>query len=238
MKQPLKKVAGRAGIDVLIRSIPFLAVLSEEEAEHLRGFVINRQFSKNQIILHEEETGDYFYFIYSGEVKAVQSSSDGRERILAIHRSGEFFGEMSILDGKTLPATVVAMEDSKIGLISRDAFNHMLLGNRQVLRGIVAMLCDRLRAAWLMLKVMSFADAEQRIRVVLKNMADHFGLKDQRGTLINLRLTHSEIADLTSVSRETATRVLNRLKASREIEIFSGKRILLKPSFMDKLDFL
>lgn len=238
MKRNLRDTAHRASIDILIRSIPFLSVLSDEEVAYVRDFVIDRQFSKNQIILHEEDTSGYFYFIYSGEVKVVQFSSDGRERILAIHKRGEFFGEMSILDGKTLPATVVAVEDSRIGLISRGVFDRVLLGNEKVLKEIVAMLCNRLRAAWLAIKVMSFADAEQRVRAVLRNMADNFGNREQRGTLINLRLTHSEIANLTSISRETATRILNRLEESQEIEILAGKRILLKPAFLNNSDIL
>jgi CRP/FNR family transcriptional regulator len=122
MDGQIKDIAHKASVDFLIRHIPFLACLTHDEVANIRNIVIERQFTKNQIILHEEETSNFFYFIYSGEVKIIQISLEGKERIIAIHKRGEYFGEMSILDGKTLPATVVAMEDTRIGLISRENF--------------------------------------------------------------------------------------------------------------------
>jgi CRP/FNR family transcriptional regulator len=238
MDGQIKDIAHKASVDFLIRHIPFLACLTHDEVANIRNIVIERQFTKNQIILHEEETSNFFYFIYSGEVKIIQISLEGKERIIAIHKRGEYFGEMSILDGKTLPATVVAMEDTRIGLISRENFTRYLLSNERVLKELIGILCGRLRDSWLMLKVMSFADAEQRVRVVLKNMGDHFGIKDLRGIVIALRLTHNDIANLASISRETVTRTLNRLENEGEIEILDGKKVLMKRLFLEKNDIL
>ncbi len=98
----------------------------------------------------------------------------------------------------------------------------------------INLLCERLREAWLMLKVTSFADAEHRIRAVLTHMADQFGIKDARGTIINLKLTHKDLAHLASISRETVTRFLNSFEKNGEIEILDNKSILLKPAFLEK----
>ncbi len=221
--------------DRAVKQIPFLSALSEVE---LRRIIIRKHFAKNQIILYEEDTANFIYFIYSGKVKAVQFSIDGKERILAIHKKGDFFGEMAILDGKSAPATIVAMEEAEIGFISKEDFDWYLLKNEQVVKGIITMLCERLREAWLMLKVTSFADAEHRIRAVLMHMADQFGIRDARGTIINLKLTHKDLAHLASISRETATRFLNSFEKNGEIEILENKAILLKPAFIDKITAL
>lgn len=217
--------------DKLVKQIPFLSTLSEVE---LRRIIIRKRFAKNQTILYEEDTAKFIYFIYSGKVKAVQYSIDGKERILAIHKKGDFFGEMAILDGKSAPATIIAMEDADIGFISKEDFEWYLMKNEDVVKGIITMLCERLREAWLMLKVTSFADAEHRVRAVLKHMADQFGIQDSRGTIINIKLTHKDVAHLGSISRETATRFLNSFEKNGEIEILENKAILLKPAFMNK----
>jgi CRP/FNR family transcriptional regulator len=94
----------------------------------------------------------------------------------------------------------------------------------------------RLRDAWLMIKVLSFEDAEQRIRVVLKNIGDQFGVKDPRGIIINLKLTHKDIAEHANTARETVTRSISRFVQSGEIEILEGKYILLKPAFLKKIE--
>ncbi len=220
--------------DNFIKGIPFFACLSDQELFDLEQIIVEKHFPKNEVILLEEDTPNYMYIVYSGRVKVVQISVDGKEHILAIHKKGEFFGEMSLLDGKTSPATVIAMEDTYIGLIARSDFERYLLKNDKVLKEIISMLCLRLREAWSMLKVLSFADAQHRVRTVLRHISTQYGIKDQRGTIITLKLTHKDIAGYASVSRETVTRLLDRFSREGEIEILDNKYILLKPSFSEK----
>jgi CRP/FNR family transcriptional regulator len=92
-----------------------------------------------------------------------------------------------------------------------------------------------MREAWMMLKIAAFSDAEDRMRAVLNSMRDHFGVEDSRGTILNLKLTHKDIAYLASTSRETATRMLNSLQRQGEIETLDGKYILLKGPFFKNL---
>jgi len=236
MRKEIKNKLKKSNFDVIVGKIPFLSCLSEDELADLRKDVIEKRFKKKQIILHEEDTLNYLYFVYSGKVKVVQLSSEGQERIVAIRKRGEFFGEMAILDGMTEPATVVAMEETSVGFISAGDFERHLLQNTKVLRGIISYLCQGLRDAWQRLKVSGFAGAEQRIRVALKNAGDQFGVKDQRGTIVNLRLRHKDIAELADTARETVSRSLKRFVQSEEIEILENNYILLKPSFFKMID--
>jgi CRP/FNR family cyclic AMP-dependent transcriptional regulator len=236
MSKGIKNKPGKIQFESLVPKIPFLTCLSEAEIAGLKNVVVEKHFYKNQVILYEEDTPHYLYFVYSGKVKAIQLSIDGQERILSIHKKGDFFGEMAILDGMTAPATIVAIEDTNVGFISKKDFEIHLLQNRKALMEIVALLCARLREAWSMLKVLSFADAEQRIRVVLKNIGDKFGVKDPRGTMIILKLSHKDIAELANTARETVTRYLRRFVQAGEIEILGKKYILLKPAFLKKID--
>lgn len=236
MRKEIKNKIQKSNFDFIIGKIPFLSCLSEGELADVRRGVIEKHFKKNQVILYEEDTPNYLYFVYSGKVKVVQLSAEGQERIVAIRKRGEFFGEMAMLDGMTAPATVVAMEETRVGFISAKSFQSHLLQNRKVLMEIISMLCSRLREAWLMLKVLSFAGAEQRIRVVLKNIGDQFGVKDQRGIIVNVRLRHKDIAELAATARETVTRSLRRFVQSEEIEILENKNILLKPAFFKEID--
>jgi CRP/FNR family transcriptional regulator len=236
MSDNIKYKPDKSPFELIVPKIPFLTCLSETEISTLKNLVVEKHFKKNQVILYEEDTPNYLYFVYSGKVKAIQLSADGHERILAIRKKGDFFGEMAILDGMTAPATVVAIEDATVGFISKRDFETHLLQNSKALREIIAMLCVRLREAWSMIKVLSFEDAEQRIRVVLKNIGDQFGVKDQRGIILNLKLTHKDIAEHANTARETVTRSLSRFVQSGEIEMLEGKYILLKPVFLTKID--
>jgi CRP/FNR family transcriptional regulator len=235
---PAQKGSEKSELEQIFGNTPLFRGLPLDDLVDLEQLVTKKRFSRNQVILLEEDTLEYMYVIYSGKVKVIQTSLDGREHILAVHGRGDFFGEMGILDGKTSPATVVALEDAEIGLITRKDFDQYLMTKERFLKELILMLCSRLREAWLSLKVMSLTGAESRVRAVLKLIGAQHGIKDRRGTIIALKLTHRDIARHISLSRETVTRQLDHLLREGEIEILDDKRILLKPTFFDKSLFL
>jgi len=215
-------------IESIFLKIPFLGRLSEIERFELRKHIIHRDFRRNEIILNEDDTSNYLYLLLSGQVKVIQISAERKENILAIHEKGDFFGEMALLDGKTAPATVVALRDGRICLITKESFIHIVMRNRMAVDGIIDLLCMRLRQAWLQLRVMSFENAEHRVRIVLQGLGEKFGVRDSRGVIIGLGMTHQNIAYLSTTSRETVTRFLNKAAKSGEIEVLANKKILLK----------
>ena len=222
----------------IIGSMPLFAGLSEEDLACLESIITEKHFSKNEVILQEEDTPNYMYMVFSGKVKVMQTSADGKEHILAVRGKGGSFGEMAIIDGKTSPATVVAMEDTEIGLIGKDNFERYLLSNNRFLRHAVLQFTARLRDAWLRLKVLTLTDAEERVRAVLELIHMQHGIKDNHGIIIAVKLTHEEIARYASLSRETVTRQLSKLSKMDEIEILEDKRIRLKSAFFEKTPFL
>jgi CRP/FNR family transcriptional regulator len=222
----------------LLRSIPLFSSLDDAEFKEVQGRILDRRFHKNRVVLMEEDTANYIYIVYSGKVRVVHLGSDGSERILAVHKRGDIFGEMAVLDAKTAPATVIAMEESEIGLLSKDNFQNYLLKNEKVLLQLVDILCRRLREAQLVLKAIALPDAELRLRSILNHLSLLHGVRDDRGVVITLRLTHKELAGYTSVSRETVTRLLHRMADEGDLEMLENKTILLKRGFNEKLQLL
>lgn len=220
--------------DQILNSIPFFSALSGDELLELESHIRRKHISRNEVVLFEEDTANYMYIVYSGKVRVVKINVDGREQILAIHKKRDFFGEMSLLDGKTSPATVIAMEDSEIGLLEKDDFDRFIENNGNMRRHIIDMLCSQLREAWMMIRIMSFDNAEKRIIAVLDRLQDLYGVADNRGRIINVKLTHQQIASYASVTRETVTRTLNQMKSEGVIEVLEGKTILLTKLFFER----
>jgi len=216
----------------ILEGIPFFSCFTDEELTNVEQVIVEKHYKKNAVILMEDETKNYMYVVFSGKIKVVQVSPEGKEHILVIRKKGDFFGEMSLLDGKTQPATVVAMEDATIGLIAKNDFDRYLRNNDRVLQEIISLLCERLRESWMMLRILNLTDAEQRVRAVLTHVSSLYGVKDLRGTIIPMKLTHKEIADYASLARETVSRLLSSFCQSGEIEILENKNIVVKPSFV------
>ncbi len=227
--EPRPKIEGN-----IIKNIPFFAALTPDEVEQVERLITKRRFSKDQIVLFEEDTANYMYLVYSGKVRVVKMNEEGREQIITIHKKGDFFGEMALLDGKTSPATVIAHEDAVIGLLSKNDFELYLLSHETIRRKIIDLLCSRLRDSWAMIKILSFDNAEHRVMAVLDRLQELYGVVDDRGVIINVKLTHQQIANYASVARETMTRVLNKLEKEAVIQVLDNKSILLTKSFYEK----
>ena len=94
-----------------LRRIEIFAELPDEELANAASLFRERKYRKNDIIFFEEDTGHYLYFVKEGRVKVSRLLPNGKEMILAFHEEGEYFGEMSLIDGGTTPASVTTSND-------------------------------------------------------------------------------------------------------------------------------
>ena len=174
------------------------------------------------------------YLIVFGKVKVVRTNEEGKETIFAMHQSGDFFGEMSLIDGKTAPATVIATDDSLIAIISKDNFYSLLLTQEKILDQLLQVLCSRLRESWKRIEMLNFKYASQRIRMLFLILSERYGEEASEGLTLNITLTHQDIADMAGLTRETVTRIIDKWQKDGEITILKNKVIHLGPEFLQK----
>ncbi len=217
-----------------LRNIPLFSSLTEDELIQINSKVIIKEFLKNEIILREEETNEFMYIVSFGKVKVVQTTADGKEIILAIHQSNDFFGEMSLIDGRTSAATVLAMKDSLVAIISKHNFYSLIFSQKKVLENLLRILCSRLRESWKRVHILNFRNAPQRMRMLFIILSNESGKRTYEGVILNDKLTHQELADMAGLTRETVTRVLNKWQKDGEISILKNKLIRLNSQFLTK----
>ena len=221
------KINQNGYIKGIIKDISFFSTLKPEEVEQVERLFSVKHYPKNQIVLYEEDTSDCMYLIYSGRVRVVKMDEDGKEQIITIHKKNDFFGEMSLLDGKTSPATIIAHEDAVVGVLRKRDFEEHLLCNEGVSRKIMDLLCARLRESWEMIRILSCntENANDRVVSLLRRLQDLHGIKDDSGVIINVKMTHQQMASYASVTRETMSRVLKNLEKTGVISISEDKAI-------------
>ncbi|GAB4542867.1 MAG: Crp/Fnr family transcriptional regulator [Thermodesulfovibrionia bacterium] len=214
-----------------LKKIPLFSSLTDRELQDINKKLVIRDYVKNETILHEEDTNQFMYIILSGKVKVIKTTGEGKEVILAMHQSGDFFGEVSLINGKTTPASVVAMDDSRIAIISKKEFYSIIFSQHKVLQNLLEILSLRLRTAWDTIKLLTFNNATQRLRMLFFMLAEEHGMETDGGVMLNVRLSHQEMADMTGMTRETVTRVIDKWQRDGEITILENKIIRLNPSF-------
>ena len=226
---------GRPGMEQRenLAGIPLFTDLSVEELAQMRQRISPRDFKKGEIILHEEQTNEFMYLILEGKVKVVQISEDGKETILALHAAGDFFGEMSLIDGKTVPATVIATENSHVAVVSKTDFYDLFLSHKKIVTRLLGIFCSRIRESYERIQILSFNNASARLKTLFAMLSDMYGIKTEKGVKIDIRLTHQNIADMTGITRETVTRILNKWSKDGDLTL-SERFMYLSPEFLKK----
>jgi CRP/FNR family transcriptional regulator, cyclic AMP receptor protein len=217
-----------------LRNIQLFSGLDDEELYQISAKVVLKEFKRNEVILYEEDTSEYMYIILLGKVNVIQTTEEGKEIILATHQSGEFFGEMSLIDGRTSPATVLATEDSLVAIISKPEFHSLLTNYGKVLERMLQILCSRIRDSWSRIHLLNFKNASQRIKMLLLTLSFDKGEKTSEGITLNIKLTHQNIADMVGLTRETVTRVLDKWRKDGAITILKKRFIHLNSNFLQK----
>jgi CRP-like cAMP-binding protein len=213
-----------------LKGVGFFSELTDEGFRRIGGRL--QRFAKGAVILNEADTNECMYAVVEGEVKASRTLEGGRETILAIHGAGESFGELALIDGRTAPATVTASRDSLVALITKRDFNEVLMADRNVLSYFLRLMCSRLREAWRMQEILQQRDAHERVRMMFGKLAAERGTRLPEGTtLVNSRLTHQEVADMTGLSRETVTRVIDQMKLGGQLRFGEDRLYILSKDF-------
>ena len=128
-----------------IRSVPLFASLDDEAATELRNLISDRVVNQNTRLFRQGDKGDAMYLIESGRVRISIHDHDEQELTLAELAQGDFFGEMSLIDGRQRSADARVIEDARLAVLSRDAFLSFVRTNPDVALEMLSALTDRLR---------------------------------------------------------------------------------------------
>jgi CRP-like cAMP-binding protein len=205
-----------------LRHIPLFTQLTEEEVTRITQVARERTYPKNSVILFEDDPGDALYVVLAGEVKVVLIGEDGREVILSILRSGDFFGEMSLIDDQPRSAHVIATEDSNLLVLRREEFRLCLEQAPRIALGLLQALSRRLRRADDKIGGLVLLDVNGRVARILVELAD-----EHDGEHIPRKITHHMLAQMIGSSRETVSRTIRDLGERGLIEV-SRKNIAIR----------
>jgi CRP-like cAMP-binding protein len=169
-------------------------------------------YLKDEALIQAFEEPQGVFLIKSGFVKAYSISRTGNENLLLIHQAGDFIPLPWALDGAhTTGLRYEAMSDVKVLRASKDklrsAMGHNPWLSQQVMSQAVAMLSLYTQR----IQTLEYRTARGRIISELIHLSARFGTHQAGETLIEVPITHQDIADSINMTRETASRALELL---------------------------
>jgi CRP-like cAMP-binding protein len=119
-------------------------------------------FKKGEYLFHDNDLGNEMFVLQEGEVEVLKKIG-GQEKVLAVLKKGDFFGEMAILNGKPRTATIRVSVDSKILVINPSTFESMIRGNADIAIKMLQKLATRLAQADLQIENLLLVNPESRV---------------------------------------------------------------------------
>lgn len=169
-----------------------------------------RRFRRNEVIFHQGDPGDALHIVSAGAVKIVLPSLEGEEAIIATLRSGDFFGELALLDGAPRSATAVAVEASETWTLSRELLLSMLDRDPTLRDSLLAGLARELRRITGHVEELHFLDLGGRLASRLARLARE---TDPDGSEVRLDwpYTQSDLASMIGGTRQSVNKLLSGL---------------------------
>lgn len=193
-----------------------------------------RSFRRGEVIFHKGDPGTSMFAILDGQVRIVLPSVSGDEALLAVLDRGDFFGELSLIDGQPRSATVVAAEPTETLVLHRETLLKALVANPEMAAGLLRALSQRLRETDEFVEDAVFLDVPARLAKKLLELGATYGHPVPGGTLISLRLTQHELATMVGSSRESVNKHLRSFRARGIIDVQRQRVTIRQPEELQR----
>jgi CRP/FNR family transcriptional regulator, dissimilatory nitrate respiration regulator len=203
---PADNQAVSPDLAVDLRRAPLLAALSPAQLERLLQRASRVRLAAGQMLFHQEEPAQQFYFVRSGQVRLFLLSSDGGEKIIELIRSGQTFAEALLFMGTgRYPVCAAALTEAQVVGIDAADFAAMLRESPDRCFALLGDLSRRLHAMITEIDSLTLLSAQGRVaRWLLRNsQADQPGLR--------LGVSKAVLASRLSIQPETCSRITRRL---------------------------
>lgn len=208
----------------LIRRVPIFSLLTNEQAQGIADAVVKRRYRRGELIVEHGKKSNALFILLTGRARVLTADSRGREVILAVLESGDYVGEMSLIDNEPHSATVRAEIQTDMLILGRPEFARCLPENSSLSYAIMRGLVARLRSADRQIESLALLDVYGRVARSLLDMAETIG--DVK--IIRNKVSRQDLAKVVGASREMVSRVMKDLEERGMIETQENGSVVLK----------
>jgi len=216
------------GIKELLSEVPLFEELGDAELSILAQRVRQRRYKEDDTIFHKRDPGVALYIIVNGKVKIHDESPEGTDSIIAILDTGEFFGELAVIDGEERSADATTLAPTELLMLTRDDLHDILQRYPKIGLCLLTTLAGRLRRTTEDYLAYSTLDINGRLAMQLLRLAEQHGIMTAAGVRIDLKLTQTDLGSLVGASRESVNKVMGYFRRQAWVAVDEKGQILVK----------
>jgi CRP/FNR family cyclic AMP-dependent transcriptional regulator len=214
-----------------LANVPLLQRLAPYDIEQLAHQLRRRQYARGEVIFLTGDPGINLCIIESGRVKLTLTSQDlGREVALDHLGPGDVFGELALLDGEPRSADAIAVEPTRLLLLSRDDFRTFLTNHPAAALDLLADMSRRLRRDAQVIQDAAFLDVPARLARVALRLAEPAG----DGMLRTPPMSQADLASLVLTTRATLNKFLGIMTDQGLLRWDGGRLVVLDKERLER----
>ena len=202
------QIAG--GEETSLALVPLFAGLDRSSLGKIESVTTFKTAKEGELLLNRDSESRDIFFVLRGRVRIVNFSNTGREIAFAVAGPGDYFGELAAIDGKPRSATVVALEECRLGALPPQAFRETLERHPQMALQVLEKLARIVRTCDDRIMDLATLSAYQRVYAEVLKACRPDPVRNGSWIVYPLP-TQAQIAAQASTTRETVARVLSQL---------------------------
>src|SRR5918992_2734632 len=198
-----------------------------EDFEEVGLRVVERRFGPKDIIFTPGDPDDQLYFLLEGTVRLYKIYGDYKEATTALLRDGGVFGKLSLVEGRWQDVFAEAVTDVQVAGVQKATLTEVIKRRPEFAMKLFSSFSERLRQSDEVIESLLYREVSARLATLLLNLAERFGEEDGSGTLLGVRLTHQELANMIASTREAVSKVMSEFQREGSIEVQNRRIVLL-----------
>ena len=213
-----------------VRDCSLFTRLSEEQLLRLERHARVREFPKNSAIYLPTDAADGAFLLGKGRVRICSNTPEGKQSILAFIDPGEVFGELALIQPGERDERAEAAVDSTVILLPGDELRRMMEASTSLVMGISKLIGIRRKRIERRLKSLLFRSNRDRLGHLLLELAEQYGKAVEEGVLLDVKLSHQELAAIIGVTRETVTTLLGEMQLEGLLKVSRQRVVIRSPA--------
>jgi CRP/FNR family transcriptional regulator, global nitrogen regulator len=202
--------------------------LDDFERAGLRA--VERRFAPKDTIFTPGDPDDQLYFLLSGAVRLYKIYGDFKEATTALLKDSGVFGKLNLVEGRWQDVFAEAVTEARVASIQKAALERVIKSDPEFALRLFSSLSERLRQSDEVIESLLHREVSTRLATLLVNLGERFGEDD----LIDVRLTHQDLANMIASTREAVSKVMSELQRDGVIETRNRRIAILDRGALSK----
>jgi CRP/FNR family transcriptional regulator, global nitrogen regulator len=208
--------------------------LDPKDFEEVGVRPVERHFKAKDVIFAPGDPDDRLYFLLEGTVRLYRLYGDYKEATTALLKEGAVFGKLNLVEGCWQDTFAEAVTDAQVASVQKSMLTETIKRHPELALKLFASFSERLSQSDEVIESLLHREVSARLTTLLLNLSERFGETNGVGTLLGVRLTHQDMANMIASTREAVSKVMSEFQREGTIEV-QNRKIVLHPELAKTL---